>query len=78
MKHIIKEIESIASDVRVIRKRAEKYEQEGDEFDLDMIQVYLMGVNNRLEELSDSLEYEELAEKIRVAKEITDGTHSNN
>ena len=67
MKHIIKEIESIASDVRVIRKRAEKYEQEGDEFDLDMIQVYLMGVNNRLEELSDSLEYEELAEKIRVA-----------
>ena len=67
MKHIIKEIESIASDVRVIRKRAEKYEQEGDEFDLEMIQVYLMGVNNRLEELSDSLEYEELAEKIRVA-----------
>ena len=67
MKHIIKEIESIASDVSVIRKRAEKYEQEGDDFDLDMIQVYLMGVNNRLEELSDSLEYEELAEKIRVA-----------
>ena len=68
MKHIIKEIESIASDVSVIRKRAEKYEQEGDEFDLDMIQVYLMGVNNRLEELSDSLEYEELAEKVRVVK----------
>ena len=68
MKHIIKEIESIASDVSVIRKRAEKYEQEGDDFDLDMIQVYLMGVNNRLEELSDSLEYEELAEKVRVVK----------
>mgnify|MGYP001581163489 FL=1 len=67
MKHIIKEIESIASDVVVIRRKAEEYEQEGDEFDLDMIQVYLMGVNNRLEDLSDLLEYEELAEKIRVA-----------
>lgn len=66
MEHIIKDIQSIASDVSVIRKRAEKYEQEGDEFDLEIIQVYLMGVNNRLEELSDSLEYEELAEKIRV------------
>ena len=66
MKHIIKEIESIASDVGVIKRKAEKYEQEGDEFDLEIIQVYLMGVNNRLEELSDSLEYEELAEKIRV------------
>ncbi len=68
MKHIIKEIESIASDVVVIRRKAEEYEQEGDEFDLDMIQVYLMGVNNRLEDLSDLLEYEELAEKIRVVK----------
>jgi len=66
MKHIIKEIESIASDVGVIKRKAEKYKQEGDEFDLEIIQVYLMGVNNRLEELSDSLEYEELAEKIRV------------
>ena len=66
MKHIIKEIESIASDVGVIRKRVEKYEQEGDEFDLEIIQIYLMGVNSRLEDLSDSLEYEELAEKIRV------------
>ena len=66
MEHIIKDIQSIASDVSVIRKRAEKYEQEGDEFDLEIIQIYLMGVNNRLEELSDSLEYEELAEKIRV------------
>ena len=65
MKHIIKEIQSIASDVSVIKKRVEKYEQEGDEFDLDVIQVYLMGVNNRLEDLSDLLEYEELAEKIR-------------
>ncbi len=65
MEHIIKDIQSIASDVSVIRKRAEKYEQEGDEFDLEIIQVYLMGVNNRLEDLSDSLEYEELAEKIR-------------
>ena len=65
MEHIIKDIQSIASDVSVIRKRAEKYEQEGDEFDLEIIQIYLMGVNNRLEELSDSLEYEELAEKIR-------------
>jgi len=68
MKHIIKEIESIASDVGVIRRKAEEYEKEGDEFDLDMIQVYLMGVNNRLEDLSDLLEYEELAEKIRVVK----------
>ncbi len=65
MKHTIKEIQSIASDVNVIKARVEKYEQEGDEFDLDVIQVYLMGVNNRLEDLSDSLEYEELAEKIR-------------
>jgi len=65
MEHIIKDIQSIASDVSVIRKRAEKYEQEGDEFDLEIIQIYLMGVNNRLEDLSDSLEYEELAEKIR-------------
>lgn len=68
MKHIIKEIESIASDVVVIRRKAEEYEQEGDEFDLDMIQVYLMGVNNRLEDLSDLLGYEELAEKVRVVK----------
>ena len=68
MKHIIKEIESIASDVGVIRRKAEEYEQEGDGFDLDMIQVYLMGVNNRLEDLSDLLEYEELAEKIRVVR----------
>ena len=65
MKHTIKEIQSIASDVNVIKARVEKYEQEGDEFDLDVIQVYLMGVNNRLEDLSDLLEYEELAEKIR-------------
>jgi hypothetical protein len=65
MEHIIKEIESIASDVSVIKRKAEKYEQEGDEFDLEIIQIYLMGVNNRLEDLSDSLEYEELAEKIR-------------
>ena len=65
MEHIIKDIQSIASDVSVIRKRAEKYEQEGDEFDLEIIQIYLMGVNNRLEDLSDSLEYEQLAEKIR-------------
>jgi len=68
MKHTIKEIQSIASDVNVIKARVEKYEQEGDEFDLDVIQVYLMGVNNRLEDLSDLLEYEELAEKIRVVK----------